>query len=292
MLDIAALQHLYGANFATNAGDTVYSWSPWSGETRVDGEVALPAEVNRIFATIWDGGGADTYDLSDYVDDLRLDLRPGQASIFSDFQRAFLGGGPNGGLARGNIFNALQHEGDPRSLIENAVGGSGDDGIRGNAAGQPAARRRRRRHAARARGTGPALRRPWRRHLPVPDTRRLAHRRARHPRRRRRGAGRSRPPGGRPATGSTSAASTPTRALRATRPSRSGPAPAPAISGSRIAAGSAGSAATPTATRASSSRSRSATGPCAPRTTRGPTSCSELSVGGGGRAGSATAVRC
>jgi serralysin len=134
MLDIAALQHLYGANFAVNAGNTVYSWSPFGGETWVNGKVALPAVANLIFATVWDGGGTDTYDLSEYCWDLRLDLRPGQASIFSDSQRAFLGGGPNWGLARGNIFNALQHEGDPRSLIENAVGGSGDDRILGNAA--------------------------------------------------------------------------------------------------------------------------------------------------------------
>ena len=31
MLDIAALQELYGADFAVNAGDTVYRWKPGSG---------------------------------------------------------------------------------------------------------------------------------------------------------------------------------------------------------------------------------------------------------------------
>ena len=31
MLDIAALQHLYGADFETNAGDTVYRWTPGVG---------------------------------------------------------------------------------------------------------------------------------------------------------------------------------------------------------------------------------------------------------------------
>jgi serralysin len=46
-------------------------------------------------------------------------------------QRAFLG---NGNYARGNIFNALQYHGDARSLIENAIGGSGNDTIAGNAA--------------------------------------------------------------------------------------------------------------------------------------------------------------
>ena len=32
MYDIAALQHMYGADFTTNAGDTVYSWSPTDGD--------------------------------------------------------------------------------------------------------------------------------------------------------------------------------------------------------------------------------------------------------------------
>ena len=49
-------------------------------------------------------------------------------------QLADLGGGPNGGHARGNIFNALQYHGDARSLIENATGGAGNDRILGNAA--------------------------------------------------------------------------------------------------------------------------------------------------------------
>ena len=36
--------------------------------------------------------------------------------------------------ARGNVFNALQYHGDARSLIENAVGGTGNDNLKGNAA--------------------------------------------------------------------------------------------------------------------------------------------------------------
>ena len=32
MLDIAALQKIYGANFSFNAGDSVYTWSPTTGE--------------------------------------------------------------------------------------------------------------------------------------------------------------------------------------------------------------------------------------------------------------------
>lgn len=134
MLDIAALQHMYGADFTTSAGNTIYSWSATTGRSFVNGQVALSPGENRILQTIWDGGGTDRYDLSNYASDLEIDLAPGRHSTFSDAQRSHLGGGPNGGYARGNVFNALQHKGDPRSLIENALGGSGDDLIRGNAA--------------------------------------------------------------------------------------------------------------------------------------------------------------
>jgi len=132
MADIAALQHMYGADYSTNSGATVYKWTPGSGDTVVNGEVAIAPGANRIFATVWDGGGNDTYDLSAYTTTLNIDLRPGKYSVFSATQLANLGGGPNDGFARGNIFNALLFKGDLRSLIENAVGGSGSDSIKGN----------------------------------------------------------------------------------------------------------------------------------------------------------------
>jgi serralysin len=132
MLDIAALQHLYGADFETNAGDTVYRWTPGAGTTFVDGEAAITPGGNRILLTVWDGGGTDTYDLSAYSSALRIDLAPGASSLFSAVQQANLGGGS---YASGNVYNALQYHGDARSLIENAIGGSGADRIAGNAAG-------------------------------------------------------------------------------------------------------------------------------------------------------------
>ncbi len=134
MFDIAALQHLYGADYETRSDDTVYLWTPKDGRTQIDGDVALAPGENRIFVTVWDGGGTDTYDLSAYDAAVDVDLTPGGFSTFSDAQRAYLGGGPDDGFARGNVFNALQFEGDPRSLIENAIGGAGDDILRGNAA--------------------------------------------------------------------------------------------------------------------------------------------------------------
>lgn len=129
MADIAALQHMYGADFTTNSGNTTYSWAPGSGATMVNGGVAIDPAINKIFATVWDGGGFDTYDLSAYSTGVTVDLRPGMSSLFSDAQAADLGGGVS---AKGNIYNALLYEDDPRSLIEAAIGGAGNDRLTGN----------------------------------------------------------------------------------------------------------------------------------------------------------------
>ena len=128
--DIAALQHMYGADFTTNAGNSVYRWDPATGRSSINGVGQEPPGANRIFMTIWDGGGLDTYDFSNYRTSLTVDLRPGAWSIASAAQLAQLGPGHH---ARGNIANALLHHEDLRSLIENAIGGSGGDVITGNA---------------------------------------------------------------------------------------------------------------------------------------------------------------
>ena len=137
MYDIAALQAMYGADFAFRKGNTVYRWNPTTGETYVDGVGqgapgdGMGGPANRIFLTIWDGGGSDTYDLSNYTRKVTINLNPGGHVAIAGEQRADLGGGHK---ARGNIFNALQYQNDPRSLIENANGGSGSDVLKGNAA--------------------------------------------------------------------------------------------------------------------------------------------------------------
>ena len=131
MDDIAALQHMYGANFTTNGGNTIYRWNPATGEVSVNGAGQGAPGGNRVFMTLWDGGGVDTYDFSPYTGALTVDLRPGQWSTTSPGQIPLLG---DGHLAHGNIANALLCRGDLRSLIENAVGGSGNDRITGNSA--------------------------------------------------------------------------------------------------------------------------------------------------------------
>ncbi|HEX2556242.1 MAG TPA: M10 family metallopeptidase [Microvirga sp.] len=131
MYDIAAIQKIYGANFNTNSTDTVYAWSPTTGEMTVNGMGQGVPGGNRIFQTVWDGGGSDTYDFSSYFAGLAIDLQPGRWSTTSSAQLAYLG---NSKYAVGNVANALQYMSDARSLIENAKGGSGADAVIGNTA--------------------------------------------------------------------------------------------------------------------------------------------------------------
>ncbi|MFC3026343.1 M10 family metallopeptidase C-terminal domain-containing protein [Roseomonas sp. CGMCC 1.13459] len=137
--DIRALQHIYGANYATNSGNTTYRFDPATGEVFVDGIGQGAPGANRILLTIWDGGGIDTYDLSAYANGLRIDLTPGEGSILStdqlvDLTPANTGAVPGTHMAQRNLYNAFLHEDDPRALIENVIGGGGNDWMRGNQA--------------------------------------------------------------------------------------------------------------------------------------------------------------
>ncbi len=135
--DILALQTMYGADFTTHAENTVYSWDPLTGQEFINGVGQLipgggtgGAAANRIFMTVWDGNGIDTYDLSNYTNAVNIDLTPGGYTITSTTQLAYLG---NGNYAHGNVYNAYLYNNDARSYIDNAIGGSGNDTILGNA---------------------------------------------------------------------------------------------------------------------------------------------------------------
>jgi serralysin len=131
MYDIAALQHMYGANFTSYGVDTIYTWSPSTGQAFINGVGQGAPAANRIFQTIWDGGGVDTYDFSNYSTTLKIDLRPGEWTTTSANQLAKLHW-DGSQFAVGNIANALLFNGDLRSLIENAIGGAANDTIVGN----------------------------------------------------------------------------------------------------------------------------------------------------------------
>ncbi|WP_198031992.1 M10 family metallopeptidase C-terminal domain-containing protein, partial [Bradyrhizobium sp. Ec3.3] len=134
--DILALQTMYGANYTTHNENTVYTWSPTTGQEFINGVAQLApgggvgGSANRIYETIWDGGGVDTYDLSNYTTNLTINLNPGASSVFSSTQLAYLG---NGHYAAGNVYNAYLYNNDARSYIDNAIGGTGNDTMTGNA---------------------------------------------------------------------------------------------------------------------------------------------------------------
>ncbi|CNE48079.1 metalloprotease [Yersinia rohdei] len=110
MLDIAALQYLYGANPHTRLGNTTYGFNSNSSREYL---TANNASDILIFC-VWDAGGIDTFDFSGYKQNQTINLN--QLS-FSDI----------GGL-KGNISIAAD------VIIENAIGGDGDDNIKGNKA--------------------------------------------------------------------------------------------------------------------------------------------------------------
>jgi serralysin len=131
MYDIAALQKMYGADYNTNGTDTVYSWSGTTGEMFINGVGEGAPGGNKIFMTVWDGGGNDTYNFSNYATSLTVNLNPGEWTTVSVTQLAYLG---SGHYAAGNIANSLLFEGNVASLIENAVGGAANDTLIGNVA--------------------------------------------------------------------------------------------------------------------------------------------------------------
>lgn len=129
--DIAALQAIYGINWETNNTDSTYTFSRTTGETFINGvSVNAPASP-RIFSTIWDGGGVDTIDLSNYDENVTADMRSGGAIHFSQIQTAQLTAGK---YADGNIFMAIAPEESKRAMIENLTTSSGNDKIKANRA--------------------------------------------------------------------------------------------------------------------------------------------------------------
>ncbi|HST37356.1 MAG TPA: M10 family metallopeptidase [Allosphingosinicella sp.] len=105
--DVAALQSLYGANMTIRTGDTVYGFNSNAGRATYD----FTQNTAPVIA-IWDAGGRDTLDFSGWNSASRIDLEPGASS--------------DGGGQTANVQIAYG------ALIENAIGGGGDDLISGN----------------------------------------------------------------------------------------------------------------------------------------------------------------
>ena len=106
--DILAMQSLYGLSTTTRTGDTVYGYNSNAGD-RYNASL-----YTNVAYTIFDNGGRDTLDFSGSPFNQQINLN---AETFSQV----VGGNNNLYIARGIV-------------IENAIGGAGDDTITQNAA--------------------------------------------------------------------------------------------------------------------------------------------------------------
>jgi serralysin len=152
--DVAAIQRIYGADMTTRTGDTTYGFNA-SADTAGRDSFNFDLTPYPVM-TIWDAGGNDTLDLSGFKTNSVIDLAPGSYSsaggFFSanfptleeinarraadgrvprtqaqyDQYKALFGDTYNNGLMTDNIGIAYG------AIIENAVGGAGDDIISGN----------------------------------------------------------------------------------------------------------------------------------------------------------------
>lgn len=128
-LDILAMQTMYGADFGTRSGDTTYTWNTGQNKTFADG-VEIAGGGDYIWASVWDGGGVDTYDFSNVHFHCEITLQAGgystidhKAYLFFDGERV---------TAPGNIANPFRFDGSEASLIENVISGPGNDTLQGN----------------------------------------------------------------------------------------------------------------------------------------------------------------
>ena len=121
LLDVAAIQRLYGANMSWHAGNDVYTFDP----------------DTPFIMTLWDAGGVDTISASNFSTHCLIDLREGHYSslhILPDLTLA--------GTADPPVVPPLPSDYDGTdnlaiawgAVFENAVDGVGDDALIGNGA--------------------------------------------------------------------------------------------------------------------------------------------------------------
>ena len=122
LVDIIAIQNFYGANGQTRSGDNVYGFN--STETGVlDFEGTFFNQgIRPPSLAIYDAGGTDTLDFSSYSANQVISLVEGSFSSIGD---NIITDDPEDPLIN-NITIAVG------TVIENAIGGSGDDSFIGN----------------------------------------------------------------------------------------------------------------------------------------------------------------
>ena len=118
LLDIAVMQYLYGANNTYKTGDDTYTFDP----------------KTPFLKTIWDAGGNDTISVANFSLGCEINLNPGafsKVSIPSDSTAAYNWTSPPTVATYDGTNNlAIAYN----CIIENAVGGSGNDKLTGNSA--------------------------------------------------------------------------------------------------------------------------------------------------------------
>ncbi len=107
--DIIAIQNLYGDHSSAFTGNTTYGYNGNTGVTAIDNAVASGASLTM---TVYDDAGTDTLDFSGYSGAQEI-------SLIAESLSSVVGGVSNFGIARD-------------VLIENALGGSGNDVLFGN----------------------------------------------------------------------------------------------------------------------------------------------------------------
>ncbi|OAT24985.1 serralysin family metalloprotease [Proteus myxofaciens] len=106
--DISAIQYLYGANTSVRTGNDIYGFN---SNTNIDYFTATSSHDKLIFS-VWDNGGYDTFDFSGFYQNQTIDLREMHYSNVGGLVK-------NVSIAKGVV-------------IEEAIGGSGNDIIIGN----------------------------------------------------------------------------------------------------------------------------------------------------------------
>lgn len=110
VLDIAAIQAIYGPNLAFHAGDDSYVFG----------------DATRVVETLWDAGGHDTLRYEGALA-ARIDLKPGHGSV--------LGAPVHASSPEGTAWREVENVWIAQDVtIEDAEGGSGDHVLVGNAA--------------------------------------------------------------------------------------------------------------------------------------------------------------
>lgn len=123
LLDIEALQYLYGKNATTHGGNDTYGWTSHA----------------EILETLWDGGGTDTIDASNQLFSNIINLAPG---AFSSIDLRQTDAEMRAGLdlpvwfsqaLPADVYTGQDNLAIAKGVdIENAIGGSAADQITGN----------------------------------------------------------------------------------------------------------------------------------------------------------------